>query len=264
MKQKVIQSIRLLVQILFMVGLTTSLIGGFMTIWSGILIAVFFLSAFAGNFYCGWICPFGSMQEWLGKLGSLFVKRKLRMPRKFQQVLQFFRYLVYAFLSLSAALGIASTLSQTSAFNSNFYFLSMSNAGSLTQLSQLVSIPAVVFMAIYLITALFFDRPFCNYLCPDAVSYSLLSFMRVFTIQRNPNRCVGCNKCNRACPMQIDVAHANNLRNANCINCMQCIAACPIKNTLSYGFCLKQASEVSSCKVIPTEFPNSICKTKPL
>jgi polyferredoxin len=245
-----------------MVGLTTSLIGGFMNIWPGILISIFFLSAIAGNFYCGWICPFGSIQEWLGKLGSLFMKQKLHMPRKFQQVLQFSRYLVYAFLSLSAAMGIAGALSQSSSFNSNYYFLSLSNADNILQLSQLVSIPAMVFMTIYLVTALFFDRPFCNYLCPDAVKYSLLSFMRVFTIRRNSNHCVGCNKCSHACPMQIDVAHAHNLRNANCIHCMQCVASCPIKNTLSYGFCKRQTPEISTCE--ETYNPASICKHKTL
>lgn len=250
MRHKMIQSIRKLVQFLFLVGLTTSLIRGLMPIWSGVLIAVFFLSGIAGNFYCGWICPFGSLQEWLGKLGSLFMKRKLHMPRKFQQVFQFSRYLVYTFLSLSVALGIAGSLSQSSSFNSNYYFLSIANAENLAQLSQFISFPAVVFMSIYFITALFFDRPFCNYLCPDAVNYSLLSFMRLFTIRRNSSRCVGCNKCNQACPMQIDVAHTNNLRNANCINCMQCIAACPVKNTLSYGICLKRIQILRPTKMI--------------
>lgn len=249
MKSKVIQSIRLLVQIVFMVGLTTSMIGGFMNIWPGILVAVFFLSAIAGNLYCGWICPFGSLQEWLGKLGSVFVKKKLHMPRKFQRVLQFSRYLVYVFLSLSSSLGMVSVFSQSSSFNSNYYFLSLSNADSLGQLSELFSIPALAFMVIYLVAALFFDRPFCNYLCPDAVNYSVLSFMRVFTIRRNSNRCVGCNKCNYACPMQIDVAHTHNLRNANCINCMQCVASCPMKGTLSYGFCKRQVPEISTYEV---------------
>lgn len=261
MKSKAIQYIRLAVQIVFVVGLATSLIGGFMTIWPAVLIGSFLLAILAGNFYCGWICPFGSLQEWLGKIGSLFMKKKLRMPRRAQKVLQFSKYIVYTFIAVNGVLGIAGGLAQNGAFNSNYYFLSLVSSGSLERIGQIASIPVLVFLATYLITALLFDRPFCNYLCPDGVKYSLLSFMRVFTIRRNACQCVNCKKCSHVCPMQIDVANANNLRNANCINCMQCVAACPVKNTLSYGPCLgrtpvgtpnKKEPVVGPCSQIPS------------
>jgi len=235
MKNKAIQYIRSTVQIIFFVGLSTSLIGGFFSIWPAVLLLSFFLAMLAGNFYCGWICPFGSLQEWLGKFSSLFIKKKFRMPRTIQSILQFSRYIVYALILANGVLGIADTLSETSAFNSNYYFASLSNTLASGQFPQISGTFVLLFLTAYLSAALFFDRPFCNYLCPDGVKYGLLSFMRIFTIRRNESKCINCKKCSRSCPMQIDVANTKALRNANCINCMQCITACPVKHALNYG-----------------------------
>lgn len=242
-KVHVIQVIRLCVQILFFAGLALSLIPGFMSIWPATLIIVFFISAFAGNFYCGWLCPFGSLQEWLGRLGSLFVKRKLHMPPKAQRILKYARYGLYGLLLANASLGIFGEFSQTSAFNANSHFLSVAGAGSIERLQRVLSVPIAIYLIAYLAAALFFDRPFCNYFCPDGVKYGLLSFMRVFTVRRDASKCVGCNKCNCACPMQIDVAACGNLRHANCINCMRCVTACPVDKALTYGLCLLHNAE---------------------
>ena len=47
--------------------------------------------------------------------------------------------------------------------------------------------------------------------------------------------CVNCQRCNQACPMNIQVSAGKSVRNAQCINCFSCISACPSNGTLSYG-----------------------------
>jgi uncharacterized protein with FMN-binding domain/NAD-dependent dihydropyrimidine dehydrogenase PreA subunit len=82
---------------------------------------------------------------------------------------------------------------------------------------------------------MFFERPFCNYLCIEGAKFGLLSSIRPFTIIRNKETCVGCNRCNGACPMNIDVSSYGQVRSLQCINCMECVAACPVKNTITIG-----------------------------
>ena len=257
MKNSAVQILRLAVQIIFFVGLMTGLIGGFMFVWPAILVGAFLLAAIAGNFYCGWLCPLGSLQEWFGKLGSVFVKRKLRMPQKTQRYLKYSKYVLYALLLANGALGILDGFFQTGVLDSNSVLYAVAGAGSFEGILNAASASALAFLAGYLALALFFDRPFCNYACPDGVKYSLLSFMRVFTIRRDTNKCIKCKKCSRACPMQINVAACGNLRNAGCINCMKCVAACPIEHALTYGLVRTQKSASGSRLPVQNNLPHA-------
>ncbi len=94
---------------------------------------------------------------------------------------------------------------------------------------------AFIVMISFLIIAIFFERPFCNYFCTEAVKYGVFSLTRIFSIKRNQDTCVGCKKCEKACPMNIDVSVRDQIRHGQCINCFQCISACPVEGTLTYG-----------------------------
>ena len=182
------------------------------------------LGLLAGNFFCGWLCPYGTAQELCGKIGSLFLKRKLKMPPALQRYLQFSRYiLMLALLSLGAqAVAAAAPI--------NSYRSFMALAGG-----KVVETAALAIMAGFLVIALFFERPFCNYVCSEGIKFGVASLTRLFTIKRNAATCVNCQRCNQACPMNIQVSAGKSVRNAQCINCFRCIAACPANGTLSYG-----------------------------
>ena len=187
-------------------------------------IVVLVLALLAGNFFCGWLCPYGTAQELCGKIGSLFLKRKLKMPPALQRYLQFSRYaLMLALLALGAQVVAA-------AAPINSYRSFMALAGG-----RVVETAALAIMAGFLVIALFFERPFCNYVCSEGIKFGVASLTRLFTIKRNAATCVNCQRCNQACPMNIQVSAGKSVRNAQCINCFQCIAACPANGTLSYG-----------------------------
>ena len=100
---------------------------------------------------------------------------------------------------------------------------------------KVVETLALTLMGSFLVIALFFERPFCNYVCSEGIKFGVASLARLFTIQRNAATCVNCQRCNRACPMNIQVSAGKSVRSAQCINCFSCIAACPANGTLSYG-----------------------------
>ena len=182
------------------------------------------LGLLAGNFFCGWLCPYGTAQELFGKIGSLFLKRKLKMPPALQRYLQFSRYLLMlALLALGAQAAAA-------AAPINSYRSFMALAGG-----KVVETAAFAIMGGFLVIALFFERPFCNYVCSEGIKFGVASLTRLFTIKRNAATCVNCQRCNQACPMNIQVSAGKSVRNAQCINCFSCIAACPSNGTLSYG-----------------------------
>jgi polyferredoxin len=90
-------------------------------------------------------------------------------------------------------------------------------------------------MVSFVIISIFFERPFCNYFCSEGVKFGVFSLTRVFSIKRNEATCVGCKKCDKACPMNINVSIKDQIRHGQCINCFECISACPVENTLTYG-----------------------------
>ncbi len=63
-----------------------------------------------------------------------------------------------------------------------------------------------------------------------------MSLLRPFTIKRNVDTCINCGKCDKACPMQINISKAGKLRSPQCVNCFECTSACPVNGAMEYGF----------------------------
>jgi polyferredoxin len=221
MKKLQIQCVRHAVQIIVLVllgvGLYTSVIRP-KTLW------ILGLALLAGNCFCGWVCPFGTVQEICSKIGSLFIEKKFKMPSSIQRYAQFSRYLVMLAVLLLAAQGVSG------AMPFDAYRTFMGAIGG-----RAVQTAALAIMGGFLLISLFFERPYCNYACTEGIKFCLAGLARFATIKRNPKSCVNCKRCNQACPMNIKVAESGNLRNPQCINCFQCIAACPVPATLTYG-----------------------------
>ena len=217
---KKLQLIRNLVQI----SIFILLIAGFYSKIRPGFIILLPLAFVAGNFFCGWICPFGSAQEFVGKLGSLVFKKKFKTPTILQKYLQYSRYLLAIatlFLATQAILDLGF-------LNSYKTFMTYAAGKNITIL-------ALTIMISFLFIGMFFERPFCNYFCPEGIRHGLLSLGRIFTIKRAPQTCISCRKCDQICPMQIKISTSANLRHAHCINCFKCLSACPVAKTLTYG-----------------------------
>lgn len=214
-----IQVIRKTIQFVFMGMVVLGIYFGFRRNFRYIM----FLSLIAGNYFCGWVCPYGTMQEIFGDIGDKIFKKKYKMPYGIQKYLQFSRYIIYFILTIETLKVILSPYDSYKVFMQSF--------GSLPSLP----IIAVILMFSFLIISLVFERPFCNYLCPESFKYAARSITRIFTIKRDEGKCINCKKCNKVCSMNIEVSEIKNMRSLQCINCFKCIGACPVERTLAYG-----------------------------
>lgn len=216
-----LQKIRFAVQLtIFAIGFTAF----FHTNFWWIEIMFIALAILAGAFACGWTCPFGMAQDIFSYIGSLFVKKKLKLPVNMQQYLVYLRYILALLFFILAAYQI-------------FYFFPYDARLIFFSVVAMKSVKISLFaiLAFFLIGSMFYDRLFCNYVCPNGAKLGALSLLRIFTLKRNQNTCIKCHKCSQVCPMNVNTPSKQSIRSPHCINCFKCISHCPIKNTLKFG-----------------------------
>ena len=89
----------------------------------------------------------------------------------------------------------------------------------------------IVYYAVGIILAFAFkdNRSFCKYICPITVFLKPMSYFSLLRIKCDINKCVGCGKCKKVCPMNVDVTDNSRkrLNGTECILCMECTKACP-------------------------------------
>ena len=94
-------------------------------------------------------------------------------------------------------------------------------------------------LAAILLASMSVHRPFCKYLCPLGAFYALFNRFSFFQMRLDEHKCVGCGKCEAACPMQVEVT--KDINAPECIRCGKCKAVCPT-GAVSSGFARGGAS----------------------
>jgi len=90
------------------------------------------------------------------------------------------------------------------------------------------------------VLSFFYDRVFCKYLCPMGAFLGIIYKVTNYKIKRDEETCIHCNKCTKACPVNIDVAKLESVTDAECINCLECVTACPTKKETLKPFVLRK------------------------
>ena len=196
------------------------------------------LGVLLGRFICGFLCPFGWFQELLHKLPT----KKLSTRR-----LRPLTYLKYAVLLVMVVLLPALAVNEVGMGDPFFckYLcpqgvlegaipLSMTNAGIRAALGTLFTRKLSILLAVAVLSVVFY-RPFCKWLCPLGAFYALLNKVSLFQMQVDPNKCISCGKCAKACQMDVDITKTPN--HTECIRCGMCVRACPTHAVaFRYGF----------------------------
>jgi polyferredoxin len=195
---------------------------------------VIVLSLVGRGFFCGWLCPLGSIQEairalasgvtsrapWLRRTGRSIGSRMTWWPRV-DHVLRYGRYVVLVWAVGGAAITGVMVFRDVDPWN------------ALLSVAEFEISTAFVVLIAVLSLSLFIERPFCRYACPLGAVQGLIGKASPMAIQRNADACLGCQICNNACPMGIEVNRATRVTDTACIGCLECVTACPSQNALA-------------------------------
>lgn len=192
----------------------------------GFLMAV---GAFFGRFVCGWLCPFGLVQDLLHKI-PVFKKIK-RMPG--ERYLRYLKYVILAVFVILLPLTIKNVAGGGTPWFCKLICPSGTLMGGITLTALNPSLRSglgvlfgwkVFILAAVAVWAVKVYRPFCRYLCPLGAIYSVFNPIALYRFEIDRERCTGCKACRRACPMDLPVDETPNTM--ECIRCGKCHKAC--------------------------------------
>ena len=183
-----------------------------------------FFGAVLGRAVCGFLCPFGFLQELLNKIPGVPKRNHFRLDRPL-------RRLKYAVLVLLVV--VLPLLYPLTPFFCKYLCPSGTLAGILLAArdsmvrAQLGGIFLwKLFVLLWVVAAcLVIYRPFCKYLCPLGASYGLFNRFALYRTHLDTDKCIHCGACAAACRMCVDPSKTPN--SAECIRCGDCARACP-------------------------------------
>jgi NAD-dependent dihydropyrimidine dehydrogenase PreA subunit len=224
-------------------------------------------AALFSKLFCAYICPLGTISEWLGKLGDKW-RIKIRVSETLDSSLRALKYIVL-FITFYF------TLTSSELFCKKFdpYYAVASGFGS-----DVVMWYAIITIVVLIVGSVLFRFFWCRYLCPFGALTNIFRYFWWFAgvsavfillsvtglrihfmypllviicagyileilmvkrvspsltcITRNTQTCTNCNLCTDSCPQEIDVAKMERVTHIDCNLCGDCLYACPEKDTL--------------------------------
>lgn len=174
----------------------------------------------AGGAFCGWVCPFGAMQDLMNWVRTKLHIREVQVPAKADRILRFGHYLVLGMV-------IYQTISTVKLWFADWDpYRTLFGLGWLFEFNLAESWFAYAVVLVVLGASLFVERAWCRYACPLGGAISLLGNFSLLRIRRSDTSCKGCNVCQTPCPVKLPVATAATI-SSNCIGCLACVQACP-------------------------------------
>ena len=189
-------------------------------LWSFVAISMLF---WGRGVFCGWLCPFGTLQELTNQLARRLGIKQIEIPFGLHERLWMIKYV--AFVGI-LAISLRSIITA-------FQFAEVEPFKTAITMKFLREWPFVLYAAILLFAGLFIERFYCRYLCPLGAALAIPARMRMFEWLKRYRECgAECHVCARTCTVQ--AIHPLGQINPNeCIYCLKCQA-----NYFDHDVCL--------------------------
>jgi polyferredoxin len=192
-----------------------------------LLLAFVLISLLMRKAFCGWLCPIGTVSEWLWKAGRATFKRNFAPPRWLDIALRGLKYVLLGLFGYAVASMTAPALRE---FLESPYGLVADV--KMLNFFRYLSTTAAFTLAFFAIASVFVRNVWCRYLCPYGALVGLAAWLSPMRITRRKQSCIDCARCAKACPANLPVDRLARIRSAECTGCFECVAACPVADTL--------------------------------
>lgn len=194
---------------------------------AGFLVLV---GALVGRFVCGWLCPFGLIQDLLHKIPF---PKKIKTFRG-DKLLRKLKYILLLIFVILLPMFLVDVIGQGAPYFCKLLCpvgtleggipLVLLNKSMHTALGWLYAWKNVL-LVVTIILSIMIYRPFCKYICPLGAIYSVFNPISVFKYRVDESKCTHCGACARTCKMQVDPVQ--NANHPECIRCGLCKKVCP-------------------------------------
>ena len=181
-----------------------------------ILGAVLAMTLLLRRAFCGYLCPVGTISDWLQRGAERLGVPPRRVPSRIDRILSLLKYPILAVIlyftfktSELVFRGYDPCYALISRHGEDITFWAYITAGGIVAGSLVIVMP------------------FCRWLCPLAAVLSPFSRFAWTRVQRNEEACIDCGKCATACPMDIPVDKVRQVTAARCLSCLDCVDVCP-------------------------------------
>ena len=206
-------------------------------LWSFVAVSMLF---WGRGVFCGWLCPFGTLQELTNQLARRLGIKQIEIPFGLHERLWMIKYVAFVGIlavSLRSILG-AFQLAEIEPFKTAITMKFMREW------------PFVIYAGLLLLAGLFVERFYCRYLCPLGAALAIPARMRMFEWLKRYRECGSeCHVCARRCTVQ--AIHPLGQINPNeCIYCLKCQA-----NYFDHDICLHLKKRAQRRQPIPAPAP---------
>ncbi|MDR0477812.1 MAG: 4Fe-4S binding protein [Desulfobulbaceae bacterium] len=203
------------------------------------------LTLILGKTWCGWICPFGLVQDWLTMLRQRLAIPEARMSWAGRDRLRIIKYLLLLYLTIIPMLIAHADLHSDFSlpfcqicpvkplmplFVGNTAHLALDTANTITLVFSILSVTIAAMMVV----GMFFKPRFFCIFCPMLAIIHIFNKITPLRLTKNPPTCLACGNCSRACPVDIRRVHEDraNVQDEDCLLCLRCVESCPSDRTL--------------------------------
>jgi polyferredoxin len=236
-----------------LVTISTMLSTGYVYRYLGWALGIIALTFLFGRVFCNWICPFGTLHQWVDRLFNILPNHKRIEQNRYREG-QYFKYTILVIFLIMAALGalqiglldpIVMMYRGFATFVAPAWDMLMDSitsgfarVGVDTSLADTLKfapgVPARIFVGsfwvglwflLFVALNLWIPRFFCRFVCPLGAFLGVLSRYSLFRIDRDVTKCTDCNLCLTRCEGAADPQ--SMVRKSECFSCMNCIDDCP-------------------------------------
>jgi polyferredoxin len=203
-----------------------------------LIVAFLSISLLFRKAFCSWLCPVGTISEWLWKGGEALFGRNVRVWRWLDVPLRGLKYILLGLFLYAVG---SMSVPDIAAFLQSPYGL-IADVKMLNFFRHMGTTAAVT-IGVLLLLSVVVKNAWCRYLCPYGALTGLVALVSPTRIRRNADLCIDCAKCAKACPASLPVDRVASVRSAECAACMLCVTACPAVGALDLS--------VSKRRVLP-------------